>query len=981
MLGERTIESATDASALAEAVVNATADMAVEEYLTIYQDTVEIDPEGVTVADKSDAEEAIATLDDLDAIAKADERIVSARDKLTELYKRIAKQEIEAALGSEGLHKDYADKLDAQIDALTPEGIGTIIADAAEVIEKATPVDVIIDRYSEILLTEDYSTFTDEEKQSLLSIATDACDEIVEGAELAPAVAEKAIVDLDRGEAVSRIAAKRREAGETQLSAVEENINSIIAEATDKINSETEADKIKDIADEAMFDIQKEFDVQSITDRKESLEKEIEGDGELTLGQKESLISALEKIFDEGSEAVRAAEDDAARIAANEAFDEVLKQLEEEKDAKSAAMEVINDKRDEIAESIGGLAGLDENEKALYEEKLSTAYEKACEDIASAATEEVEGIKSGAIGAIELIDGTAKALNAVNIAYSEAKDAVDGMGYLTDEEQEELKTQLDSVRDGLVEGLDSAEGDQAVSDAENAAKESIALILADAKDKDGKAKGEQSSAAEDKLDGIYGSVIEQIDSSLYLDDAKKELLKSEAKDILESGKAAVESATDTEGIDKAVSDAEKKFEAQKDKVELQNGAEKEEQSATLGSKLDSKKQEILDEINALTYLTDEEKAEAIAKIDAIVADAGEKIEKAQGSEELGRIESEAIAALDASCRETVAQDLESSKDQALSLIGKDGEALKELMDGFIYLGDEDIGSLKAELSAMLDMAEQNITNANTVAEIEDIRDDYLVKLDEMETAALESEDDACLAIFTPIAVALAVIAVSLAVALVILTKKKKALTAATDKSTAIYAAAPAIRAIPVAAWTVTLILAVADIVMAVLMVRLIIQIVKLQPKKEKKPAPAKEPAPVEEPEPVEEPAPVEEPVTEETEEIEEIEEIEVDYLTERDCEPTLRVMKARKLKIKQAIINIDQLEAYFNAGDTVDMDTLKKLELIPKSAGCIKVLARGELHKPLNVVAREFSAVAKEMIVKAGGQASYDMIDIVIDGN
>lgn len=970
--GEKAIESVNDGAALTDAFDNAMAAVAVEEYLTIYTDTVEIDPEKVTVADKGDVEEAIAGLGALDGIAKTDARIISARDKLTELYKRIAKQEIEAALGNTLMHKNYAGSLNSQVDALTPEGIGTIIEDTAEIVGKAKPMDSILDRYCEILLTADYPDFTDEEGDALTSITNEACHKILDGAENNLDVAEKAIIDLNRSEASSRIAAKRREAGETQLSAVEENIKSIIAEATDKIDAETEADKIKAIADKAIFDIQKEFDVQSITDRTDALEDEIDGDGDFTLSQKESLISALEKISGEGIEAVRAAEDDGARIDANEEFDKALKELQAEKDAKSSAMEVINDKRDEIAGNIGGLEGLDGEEKALYEGKLADAYEKACEDVGSAATEEVEGVKVGAVEAMELIDGTAKALNTVNLEYSDAEAEVDGMGYLTDEEQEEIKTQLDSVRDDAAEKLDIADGIQAVVDAETEAKESIALILADAIDKDGKAKDEQTSAAEDKLNGIYGSVIEQIDGSLYLDDAKKDALKNEAKEILDGGKAAVESATDTEGIDKAVGDTEKKFDALNDKTELQNGAAKEEQSAALGSVLDEKKQEIIDEINALTYLTEGEKAEAIAEIESIVADAKDKIGKAQSTEELGRIEDEAMTALDGSCRDAVALDLENAKKHALSLINKDGEVLEELIDGFIYLGDGDVAALKAELSELLDKAEQDINDAEAVAEVEALRDACLGELEDMEKEALESEDDACLGIFTPIAIALAVIAVAEAVALVILTKKKKAMSAATGASTAVYAAAaPALRAIPVAAWTVTLILAVADIVMAVLIVRLILQVLKLQPKAEKKPAPVKKPEPVAEPaeetKPEEAVAPVVEPV--------------VDDFEDGDDEPTMRVMKARKLKIKQAIINIDQLEAYFNAGDTVDMDVLKRLELIPKSAGCIKVLARGELHKPLNVVAREFSAVAKEMIVKAGGQANYDMIDIVIEEN
>ena len=68
-----------------------------------------------------------------------------------------------------------------------------------------------------------------------------------------------------------------------------------------------------------------------------------------------------------------------------------------------------------------------------------------------------------------------------------AKDP-EGVAKEYKEKTEQIKAQLDSVRDGAAEKLDAADGIQAVIDAENEAKESIAVILADAKDKDGKAK-------------------------------------------------------------------------------------------------------------------------------------------------------------------------------------------------------------------------------------------------------------------------------------------------------------------------------------------------------------------------------------------------------------------------------------------------------------------------------------------------------------
>jgi large subunit ribosomal protein L15 len=68
-----------------------------------------------------------------------------------------------------------------------------------------------------------------------------------------------------------------------------------------------------------------------------------------------------------------------------------------------------------------------------------------------------------------------------------------------------------------------------------------------------------------------------------------------------------------------------------------------------------------------------------------------------------------------------------------------------------------------------------------------------------------------------------------------------------------------------------------------------------------------------------------------------------------------------------AVVNLGQLEI-FEAGMSIDMETLLKHGLI----GCkvldgVKILATGDLTKPLSVKAHKFSAAAKEKIVAAGG--------------
>jgi large subunit ribosomal protein L15 len=66
-------------------------------------------------------------------------------------------------------------------------------------------------------------------------------------------------------------------------------------------------------------------------------------------------------------------------------------------------------------------------------------------------------------------------------------------------------------------------------------------------------------------------------------------------------------------------------------------------------------------------------------------------------------------------------------------------------------------------------------------------------------------------------------------------------------------------------------------------------------------------------------------------------------------------------------VNLEDLEARFDSGAEVTPETLRAHGLAQKKDVPVKVLARGELSKPLTVQAHGFSAAARERIEAAGG--------------
>ena len=69
-----------------------------------------------------------------------------------------------------------------------------------------------------------------------------------------------------------------------------------------------------------------------------------------------------------------------------------------------------------------------------------------------------------------------------------------------------------------------------------------------------------------------------------------------------------------------------------------------------------------------------------------------------------------------------------------------------------------------------------------------------------------------------------------------------------------------------------------------------------------------------------------------------------------------------------SLVNLGQFEI-FESGQSVDVETLLKSGLIAKVRDGVKVLADGEITKPLNIKAHKFSATAKSKIEAAGGTA------------
>lgn len=89
--------------------------------------------------------------------------------------------------------------------------------------------------------------------------------------------------------------------------------------------------------------------------------------------------------------------------------------------------------------------------------------------------------------------------------------------------------------------------------------------------------------------------------------------------------------------------------------------------------------------------------------------------------------------------------------------------------------------------------------------------------------------------------------------------------------------------------------------------------------------------------------------------------------------PLFRRLPKRGFKspdhIAYQLVNLSVLEGNYEAGEVVDVETLRVKNLLSKVDRPLKVLANGELTKALTVKADKFSASAAAKIEAAGGKA------------
>ena len=116
-----------------------------------------------------------------------------------------------------------------------------------------------------------------------------------------------------------------------------------------------------------------------------------------------------------------------------------------------------------------------------------------------------------------------------------------------------------------------------------------------------------------------------------------------------------------------------------------------------------------------------------------------------------------------------------------------------------------------------------------------------------------------------------------------------------------------------------------------------------------------------------EPEPEPEPVEVMPEPVEHIDAEEADAMISDELAMQTVLYESGAGQGKQGIINIGVIDANFEPGDVITLAALKEKKLVPKNVGRLKVLADGELSRPITVKSESYSVQAIKMIELTGG--------------
>ena len=430
----------------------------------------------------------------------------------------------------------------------------------------------------------------------------------------------------------------------------------------------------------------------------------------LTDQEKQALVDQTNKVADDATKEIKAAQtNDAVKSAETAGLDNInniaiptLVQKQQE------AIEELNVARDAKSSAIDNATDLTTDEKNSLKDKVQAEYSNAVSNITSATTDEaVTTAKENGIAAIKDIQIPTKspakeqATSDLNTAVDEAKNAIDQDNNLTDEEKQAAKDQIDSDAKKAQEAIDNATTDDEVNTAVDNGKLAI--------DKD---------VANAAIDNAVSGKKNEISKSL-LTDEEKAALNDEVDEKAQAAKDAINNAITPEAVSTAQENGIKKI----NDTEVPTESAAKEAAKKAVAEAAEAKNNAIDSSN----LTAEEKAALKQEVTEAQNAADRAIDAATTNTAVTEAQDKGVKAID-----NVTVPTESAaKEAAKKAVAEVAEAKNNAIDSS-NLTAEEKAALKQEVAEAQNAANTTIDNATTNAAVTEAEDNGIKAINSIE---------------------------------------------------------------------------------------------------------------------------------------------------------------------------------------------------------------------------------------------------------
>ena len=428
----------------------------------------------------------------------------------------------------------------------------------------------------------------------------------------------------------------------------------------------------------------------------------------LTDQEKQALVDQTNKVADDATKEIKAAQtNDAVKSAETAGLDNInniaiptLVQKQQE------AIEELNVARDAKSSAIDNATDLTTDEKNSLKDKVQAEYSNAVSNITSATTDEaVTTAKENGIAAIKDIQIPTKspakeqATSDLNTAVDEAKNAIDQDNNLTDEEKQAAKDQIDSDAKKAQEAIDNATTDDEVNTAVDNGKLAI--------DKD---------VANAAVDNAVSGKKNEISKSL-LTDEEKAALNDEVDEKAQAAKDAINNAITPEAVSTAQENGIKKI----NDTEVPTESAAKEAAKKAVAEAAEAKNNAIDSSN----LTAEEKAALKQEVAEAQNAANTTIDNATTNAAVTEAEDNGIKAINSIEVPTKSD----AKEQATSALNTAVDEAKKAIDQDSNLTDEEKQAAKDQIDSDAKKAQEAIDNAKTNDDVKKTIDDGTLAID------------------------------------------------------------------------------------------------------------------------------------------------------------------------------------------------------------------------------------------------------------